>query len=69
MIYFLPRFKNITAMTVSSVRVGVSTVSSNVQSNMVFAPIPAYPYHGIVQSVCSPVGSVWQQRVWRAHSR
>jgi hypothetical protein len=26
-IYFLPRFKNITAMTVSSVRVGVSTVS------------------------------------------
>lgn len=25
-IYFLPRFKNIAAMTVSSVRVGVSTV-------------------------------------------
>lgn len=30
-IYFLPRFKNIAAMTVSSVRVGVSTVSRRKQ--------------------------------------
>ena len=35
-IYFLPRFKNIAAMTVSSVRVGVSTVSSKLDNDVLF---------------------------------